>query len=302
MISSHIDIGGSESLSTVPVLPPVPGPVPVTQMARVYRQPELRRIVAALLAKSSILVVGAEGSGKSYLANIVLDELRGQGFEVSYLQPATPRNMLLELADSFDIEKTDLSGKSLTIDGLKVALAVYFQTNITFLIIDDAHRISTPMRLWLKDLRKQGQPMLVFATEPPKSDLFLSLAPMSLTPLPDYAIREVMEQAALDYGLSLTHSDLARLQQIAAGNPALARRAIEAEYLGLVAETSDSNEFYADATPVLVAFFTVFLVMRYLAMGVHNQSLYIFSGVMAAVLMGLTKLTRAIPRESKRFK
>lgn len=75
--------------------------------------------------------------------------------------------------------------------------------------------------------------MLLLATDPPRSDVFSNLVRIELTPLPEYAIRELMEQAAQERGVSLQPHELARLSERARGNPMLAQRVVEEEYLGV---------------------------------------------------------------------
>nr|MBW4589730.1 ATP-binding protein [Aetokthonos hydrillicola CCALA 1050] len=60
---------------------------------RLYRKNELNRIVASLLASGSILVAGEEGSGKTVLAQSVVEKLQDDGFLVADVQPATSKQM-----------------------------------------------------------------------------------------------------------------------------------------------------------------------------------------------------------------
>ena len=60
---------------------------------RLYRQQEFYRILAALLAKGSMLVAGEEGSGKSVLADAVVNKLLEDGFTLAFIQPASPKRV-----------------------------------------------------------------------------------------------------------------------------------------------------------------------------------------------------------------
>ncbi|MFN6156090.1 MAG: hypothetical protein ACK4YK_16410, partial [Dolichospermum sp.] len=62
----------------------------------IYRQAELNRTTASLLANGAILIVGEEGSGKSVLGNAVVEKLTCDGFLVAFVEPTTPKQMLLE--------------------------------------------------------------------------------------------------------------------------------------------------------------------------------------------------------------
>ncbi|WP_262382137.1 hypothetical protein [Microcystis aeruginosa] len=48
-----------------------------------YRRAEKERVVAALLANASLLVVGEAGAGKTFLAEQVIEDLWGRGFPVA---------------------------------------------------------------------------------------------------------------------------------------------------------------------------------------------------------------------------
>ncbi len=81
---------------------------------RIYRQAELNRTIASLKANGAILIAGEDGSGKSVLAGAVVENLQDEGYMVAFIEPATPKQMLLEIAHQFDIPTEDLEGKSLT--------------------------------------------------------------------------------------------------------------------------------------------------------------------------------------------
>lgn len=267
---------------------------------RLYRQSELNRIVASLLANGAILVAGEEGSGKSVLANSVVEKLRSDGFVIAHIEPATTKQMLVDIADQLGVETHNLEGKALTADHLKIKIADFLHDNTAFLVIDDAHNCDGRFRFWLKQLRKQGVPMLVLATNPPRTDVFLSLPPLVLAPLPDYAIREIMEQAALERGISLKNSDLARLQERAGGNPMLATRAIDEEYLGLEVEVADHGR-YVDITPFILIAGIIFMVLRFIGRGTDDRTLYLISGIGGVVFMGFSRLLYNLPQESRRI-
>ncbi len=270
------------------------------KMFRLYRQGDFNRIVASLLANSSILVVGAQGSGKSLLASAVVEKLRGDGFNVAFIEPATSKQMLLNIAEQLGIETQTLEGKSLTANHLKLRITNFLQDNVTFLIVDDCQSCESRFRCWLKELKKQRVPILLFATNPPRTDVFLSIPPLILGQLPDYAIREIMQQAALERGLNLKNSDLARLQERAGGNPMLAQRVIDEEYLGLEFEGADHNQ-YMDITPLILIAGVGFIVLRFIGLGTNNHNLYIASGIGAAVFLGVSRLLYNLPKESKRI-
>lgn len=287
--------------------PPMPNaqdvePQPIVNSElRLYRSSEVNRTKAALLANGSILIVGEEGTGKSVLCNAVVESLLDEGFKVASIEPATPKQMLLEIASQLGIDNQSLEGKVLSADQLKRAIALHFDQNTAFLVIDDAQLLDTKFRQWLKTLKRSKVPMLICATDPPRSDIFTSIPRIELSQLPEYAIREIMEQAALARGINLKNSDLAKLQERAGGNPALAQRAIEEEYLGLEIEGADHRR-YADATPLILLAGVGFVVTRFFARGTNNQALYIFSGIAAAIFLGISRVLYYLPPDDKRIR
>lgn len=268
---------------------------------KIYRQAELNRTTASLLADGAILIAGEDGSGKSVLAGAVLEKLQGDGFMVAFIEPATPKQMLLEIAHQFDIPTEDLEGKSLTADKLKRAIAGFLEETTAFLIIDDAHACDAKFRMWLKQLRRNGAPMLLLATDPPRTDIFINIPRIELRPLPEQAIREIMIQAAAERAIALKPSELSKLQERAGGNPMLAARAVDEEYLGLDVESGDHRRYF-DITPLILIIGIVFVIMRLVGRGTNDQALYIFGGIAAAIFMGLSRILYNLPRESQRIR
>ena len=255
----------------------------------IYRQAEFNRITASLLANGAILIVGEEGSGKSVLANAVFERLICDGFLVAFVEPTTPKQMLLEITQQFNLPSQDIEGKNLTVDKLKKAIADFLRENTAFIIFDDAQNCEIKFRIWLKQLRRKGVPMLVLATDPPRADIFINIPRIELKPLPERTIREIMKGAARERSIDLSSADLSKLQERAGGNPMLAIRSIEEEYLGLDIEGADHRRYF-DITPLILVVGVIFIIMRFIGLGTNNQSLYIFGGISAAVFLGLFRL------------
>jgi AAA domain len=273
-----------------------------TQIAskRLYRSSELSRIIGAMLAGKSMLVAGELGIGKSTLANAVVEKLRTDGFQVVFLEPVSPKQMLIKIAEQLGIDTQSIEGKLFSAERLKLDVKEYVNQKTAFLVIDNAHSCPLQFRLWLRELSK-NTPILLFATNPPRTDVFISIPRIELTPLPDYAIRELMEQAALDCGINLKTSDLAKLQERVGGNPLFATRAIAEEHLGLEVEAGDHQRYF-DMTPIIMLVGIVFVVMRFMALGTGNPALYVFTGSVGALFMGLSYVMRALPKEGRRIR
>jgi len=268
---------------------------------QIYRQAELNRITASLLANGAILIVGEEGSGKSVLGNAVVERLTDDGFLVAFVEPTTPKQMLLEIAQQFELPTEDIEGKNLTMDKLKKAIAQFLSENTAFIVLDDAQNCDMKFRIWLKQLRRKGVPMLVLATDPPRSDIFINIPRIELKPLPEKAIRQIMKSAAQERAIALTSADLSKLQERAGGNPMLAIRAIEEEYLGLDIEGADHRRYF-DITPLILVVGVIFVIMRFIGLGTNDQALYIFGGIAAAIFLGLSRLLYSLPQEERRIR
>lgn len=257
--------------------------------------------MASLKAAQQILITSSEGMGKSFLLNQVCDRLTSEGFIVCRIDKSSPKIMLIQMANILGVETRSLEGKSLTSDGLKAAVGQYLSVNPAFLLFDDAHLIQLDFRHWLKTMKEIGVPLLLAATSPPRSDIFLNLPRIELQPLTDYAIREIMEETALLKGVNLKPSTFAQLLERTGGNPMFAKRAIDEEFLGLTVEVGDMTGLYFDITWLIGLVGIIFICLRFIGLGTNNQALYIFSGIAAAVFMGFTIAMRSLPRESTRL-
>jgi hypothetical protein len=109
-----------------------------------------------------------------------------------------------------------------------------------------------------------------------------------------------MEQAALDKGLSLRAADFSRLQERSGGNPMLATRIIEEEFLGLDIEAGDHTRYF-DITPLIFIVGIIFTALRFVGLGTNDMAMYIFAGIASAVFMGFGIAIRSLPKESRRI-
>src|SRR5262245_35235615 len=185
----------------------------VTVFARCYREHEKARVVAALLANSSLLVVSGPGMGKSTLARFVAEELRGRGFQVAVVAPRTGKQFLVELADQLGHLSTSLDSKTSTSGQIQSLIADDLRRLTALFVFDVAHRLAVSVRAWLEDLLAAGVNMTLFATHPTKRDVFLKLGRIELKPLDRQPIREVMAEAARELGLDLAPSKLSQLAE-----------------------------------------------------------------------------------------
>jgi hypothetical protein len=267
---------------------------------RAYRRTEKNQLLAALQTGASLLVVSDIGMGKSALAKFVADDLRQAGCAVALIVPTTPKQTLLDCATQLGTPTTRDDDKQMTATQLQTSITAFLHANQAFLLFDDAHRLPVSLRVWLLSLLDAGQPLLLFATHPPRKDIFLKLPRIELKALPHSSIRELMQTAAQELGLELTPSQLATLQERCGGNPMLARRVIRETYLGLETTAPDHTE-WIDGTPLLLAVLLVFSVIRFLGRGLHQTDLYVLGGFLAVGIGIVRLLLASLPRKSEKL-
>jgi energy-coupling factor transporter ATP-binding protein EcfA2 len=267
---------------------------------QIYRGKEFRRIVAALQANSSLLVVGEAGCGKTFLAQAIAAELTTMNFQIAVTKPGTVKQILSEIAEQLGVDTENLDGKALSIMGLMKEIADWLLVNTAFLICDNAHRFPVSLRCWLDQLHTQGQPILLLATYPPARDIFLKLPRIELEPMKDSATRAIMLEAAAELNLELTPAQLSSLQQRVGGNPMLAKRVVREEYLGLDGKALDHTQ-WIDGTPYLIAALMCFVIIRFIGLGFNNTSLYLLGGIITVAIGIIRILLYSLPRKSSRL-
>lgn len=265
-----------------------------------YRVAEKRRIVAALQANSSLLVVGEAGIGKTVLGEAVAQELTDLGFTVVHVKPLTGKQTLIDVAEQIGVELETVEGKKLTAAQLAIAIAAHLKGSSCFVFCDDAQRCPVQLRLWLEDLHAQGQPLLLLAMFPPARDIFLRLPRIELKPFSDRCIRGIMQQAAQELGLQLSPGQLAALQQRCAGNPMLARRVVREEFLGLEDLAPDHTQ-WIDGSPFLIAGLMLFTITRFIGLGLNSTTLYLVGGILVVTVGIVRILYYSMPRKSNKL-
>ena len=267
---------------------------------RAYRRTEKNQLLAALQTGASLLVVSDIGMGKSALANFVATDLRQAGCAVALIIPTTPKQTLLDCAAQLGADTMRDNGKQMTAVQLQASIAEFLHTHQAFLLFDDAHRLPVSLRVWLLSLLDAGQPLLLFATHPPRKDIFLKLPRLELKALPHRDIRTLMQTAAQELGLELTPSQFASLQERCGGNPMLARRVLREQALDLK-DTAPDHTQWMDGTPLLIAGLLVFSMIRFLGRGLHQTDLYVLGGMLAVAVALARLLLTALPRKSEKL-
>jgi AAA domain len=267
---------------------------------RSYRRTETDCLLAALAGSASLLVVAEAGMGKSYLARGVAEALRQASCRVALVTPSTPKQTVLDIAWQLGIALTNDEGKLLTQMQLQTDITAWLAQQPSVLLVDDAHRLPISLRVWLEQLLAQGQPLALFATHPPRKDIFLKLPRLELKPFTHAQIRELMREAAKAQHLALSPAQLASLQERAGGNPMLARRVLDEDRLGLD-ETAPDHTEWIDGTPLLLAALLLLSAIRFLGRGLHQSDLYVLGGFFALAVGIVRMLLMSLPRKSNRL-
>ena len=98
-----------------------------------------------------------------------------------------------------------------------------------------------------------------------------------------------MKDEAAQLGLQLTDSRLAELQTLAGRNPAIARKVIRRERLGMNPDKVEHSQ-YLDISPLVMAALACLAIVRFIGMGTGNKGLYIVGGIAMMIGMSLKYL------------
>jgi hypothetical protein len=110
-----------------------------------------------------------------------------------------------------------------------------------------------------------------------------------------------MYAEATAQGMAINPAKFADLQQRVGGNPALAKRVVHEEMLGIGEEMSTDHRQYIDGTPFLLASLSAVGVVRFIGLGLGDKALYIVGGVATILALTLRALFYTINRKSTRL-
>ncbi|QQE64178.1 hypothetical protein GFS31_08570 [Leptolyngbya sp. BL0902] len=268
-----------------------------------FREDDIAQVINSLLKGQSILVLGESGSGKSVLGLEVRHRL-GSEYRIAVASySGSAKQTLIAIAEALGVptETADDRPKPLTADQLRVEIAQDMNGGRRLLIADDAHRWPASLRYWMEELLRGKGLLLLLADRPPARDVFLKLPRMELEPLTPDQIRTLMYAEATAQGMAINPAKFADLQQRVGGNPALAKRVVHEELLGIGEEMSTDHRQYIDGTPFLVASLSAIGIVRFIGIGLGDKALYIVGGVATLLALTLRTLFYSINRKSTRL-
>jgi hypothetical protein len=124
---------------------------------------------------------------------------------------------------------------------------------------------------------------------------------MTLAPLKDDEVRELMKQEAIAHDARLDPRQLAELQQKAGNNPALAKRIVRETVLGISELETSQHYQFIDGTPFLVALLMLVGIVRFLGLGLGDKALYVLGGMLTILVLILRAVLYAANRGSRRL-
>lgn len=242
--------------------------------------------------------------GKTLLMKKVAERLVAEGFPTAIANPMAPMRMLRSICHQFGISDQNIEGKNMNMDELKEAIELWLSNNVGFLLFDDGQWLESRLRsTWIKRLVTDSeQPIAVFVTECPKTDLFSAMPPpLILEPLRDKDIRELAEHTATTLGLKMDGSALRNLSQHTGGTPAGAIALAKGQLSGLDMKRETYTEV-RDFTPFILLAAVAAIIYQAIGQGTADPA-KIFVGMAAfSVLSALWRMTRTIKPEDKKLR
>lgn len=249
----------------------------------------LEQVTSAIAAGCSVLLSGEAGQGTNQIAQAVADRFSG-GLDVAIgVYKGSGKQFFQGLAKQLGCPletEPDEKGRSrpLTVEQLKEEIAGNVGAE-TLIVLPESKRLPASVRYWIEDLMGDGVRVLATAVVNPGRDIYLEMVEVELALPDDQVIRSAMQDEARRRGVSLNDAQLAKLQPLAGRNPAIARKVVRNEALGLRQQKPEHSQ-YLDISPLILAATCTLGLLRFIGMGTGNKSLYIVGGV--AMMIGLS--------------
>lgn len=283
--------------------------VQVNQVGRVppLHSQEVEKICQAIEQGESLLIIGEQGSGKSTVAQKVKAHCNAFFKEVaiaSYSGSIKPfllaigRQLKIELTKPKLNSKGEEVGESpMSVDEMKDEIAVNLSGNL--LIVDDAHRLPSSLKLWLEEVHKAENQLILLSITDPAKGIFLRLGKLELPQPTELQIRDIMQREAIALNLSLSPSRLAALQRRAGKNLMLAKKVIRDESMGI--SSGVEHRDYIDISPFIMAALSMLAIVRFYGLGMGDRTIYMVGGVAMCLAWSFRYIGQGMTRNRRRL-
>jgi hypothetical protein len=258
---------------------------------------ELREIMVLIRGQKSVLVIGEAGSGKTTVAERLLERLNGFKVAIASYEGSSRQTLML-IAEQLEIPITNAKDKPLNMDQMKGVITRGCNKK-TFIVCDNCHRWPSSLRYWLEGLHAKGVILLVLAIEDVRRDIFLRLVKVHLSTPTEDQIREIMTKEAVLLSFSFSDGKLAYLQQLAGSNPMIAKGLVQEACLGRYAEEGQHNR-YINVAPFVNAVLICFGTVRFLGIGLSDRSLYVLGGMIMLLTISLRYIGNGLNQASRK--
>ncbi|MCX5965062.1 MAG: ATP-binding protein [Cyanobacteria bacterium] len=271
-----------------------------------FRQPEIDLVCSAIDAKQSLLLIGKTGEGKSHFAEKVDEDMSARGWVVWRGRYEGQAKSLLEsIAVRFDIpttiEVSEGRERPMTALQLKKEIADNVCRPNWLLIFDDADRLPVSFRYWLEELHREDTRLLLVSAPPLPKDIFLKLVRIEMRPFEKNFLRTLMVEESIAQGVQISPAQLADFESRVGSNPALAKRIVSEQRLGLVSDKEGDRTDYIDGTPFVLAILAAVSIVRFVGLGLGDRSLYIIGGMAMVTGMTIKILYAAANKRNRRL-
>jgi hypothetical protein len=274
--------------------------LPITMSCR---STEEKYLFSVLTRRRSLLVHGAWGVGKTFLAQRVCLLLKEGRYSAHFFRWATPQGQFIkDICEALGIptEKDNGDGEMVRIPQAQllqdIGLTLVEEQHI--LILDKAHSIPAQIRNHIEVWLEQGAVLLLVGTLPAKKELYLKFPRWELKPLDRTQSLKLVQAAARHYGVKLPYQQARELATKGNGNPQFLIRSVLD--MDIQAEDDPDQAEWIDLSPLVMVGLCLLIALRFIGQGLSDRNLVIMGGMGAiAARVGYLVMARTNKKHSK---
>lgn len=287
------------------------------------RDPELAQIMASLNKKQSVVIIGGQGLGKSYLLKAISQKIKngegrmkneGKNFPPASIlhspssnlttakpqtvrlvfidKPAPIKLMLSKIAQALELELPARPNAEILLERI-ITYAQSQAQNPIILIIDNLDKLhKTDLDVLLKLLESCTLLMAIEEKTPRLKPLWGKIKEVTLEPLSEEACRDLIKYLTQNLSISDYQMLETRLLNLANGSPgALVDMTKQLSYKPVVNRnvvrdlSYESTTCYRDWTAAVFVLWGVIVSFRFIALGTHSFEGYILAGLGTSILL-----------------